>query len=43
MHEKGLVHRDMKPGNILSINEGDDVVWKIADFGATVKKDIPAV
>ncbi len=40
MHSKGVIHRDLKPGNIL-YNKNDDgkLVWKIADFGASVKKE----
>jgi eukaryotic-like serine/threonine-protein kinase len=29
-HENGLVHRDVKPGNILAAPEG---TWKVTDFG----------
>ena len=32
-HERGVVHRDIKPGNLLYKNEGDKQVVKIADFG----------
>ena len=32
-HKKGIVHRDIKPGNILFTTEGDEQVVKIADFG----------
>ena len=29
IHSKSIVHRDIKPGNILKVGE----VWKVADFG----------
>ncbi len=40
MHSKGVIHRDLKPANIL-YNKNDDgnLVWKIADFGASVKQE----
>ena len=33
------MHRDLKPGNILFKKESDRLVWKISDFGASVKND----
>jgi serine/threonine-protein kinase len=32
-HEKGFVHRDIKPGNVLVAREGDRRAVKLADFG----------
>jgi serine/threonine protein kinase len=32
-HHKGVIHRDLKPGNVLVVREGEDAVPKILDFG----------
>ena len=37
MHEKGVVHRDMKADNILFVNRKDDSEIKIIDFGLSAK------
>ncbi len=37
MHSKEVVHRDLKPGNILFNKNDGELVWKISDFGASVK------
>ena len=33
IHEVGVVHRDLKPGNVLCCGSGDSEIFKIADFG----------
>lgn len=32
-HQEGIVHRDIKPGNIRLIPKGDDQIVKVLDFG----------
>ena len=32
-HQKGVIHRDLKPGNVLVVREGDEHLPKILDFG----------
>lgn len=32
-HEAGIVHRDLKPENIFLVNEGDQEIVKVLDFG----------
>ena len=35
-------HLDLKPQNILVFEEGDNVIWKVSDFGISQIKRIPA-
>jgi serine/threonine protein kinase len=40
-HAMGVVHRDVKPGNIFIVREGEHEVTKLIDFGiAKVKADV---
>jgi serine/threonine protein kinase len=32
-HEKGLIHRDLKPGNVMMARKGDLLIPKVTDFG----------
>jgi serine/threonine protein kinase len=33
IHEVGVIHRDINPGNILCTGSGDNELFKVADFG----------
>jgi serine/threonine protein kinase len=33
VHEVGVIHRDLKPGNVLCCGTGDEEIFKVADFG----------
>lgn len=37
LHHMGIVHRDMKPSNLLLFKQGDSFVVKISDFGSSVQ------
>jgi len=36
MHEKGIIHRDIKSGNVLLADKSEDADVKIADFGTSI-------
>jgi len=38
-HAVGIVHRDLKPQNIFRASVGDEVVWKVLDFGVSKLRD----
>ena len=33
LHSKGIVHRDIKPHNIMAVGSGPNLVWKVGDLG----------
>jgi len=42
-HEHGMVHRDIKPGNLMLARQGNRAVVKVLDFGlAKVTREVPA-
>jgi calcium-dependent protein kinase len=40
IHQSGIIHRDIKAGNILFADKGPDAEVKIVDFGAAINNDV---
>ncbi len=40
LHNQGIIHRDIKPQNILIVNRNGEYVPKITDFGISKKLDV---
>lgn len=41
VHEVRVVHRDLKPSNVLCCGQGDDEIFKLADFGVARPAGMP--
>lgn len=41
LHEKGVLHRDLSPGNIFMVNRGKRISYVLGDFGASKKLHVP--
>eukprot|EP00667_Euglena_gracilis_P006686 EG_transcript_6743 len=40
VHASGIVHRDVKPSNLLLCNGSGRVICKLTDFGSAIRKDL---